>query len=70
MDEGRNMVLLFPTLIQGITTARGKEAFKPQCHLFYPQRVLDFKGDGLDKWEGLDGKSPKLDDEGNRMTHS
>lgn len=65
MDEGRNMILLFPPLIQEISSERGVEAFKPQCHLFYPQRVLQFKGDGMDKWEGLDKKSALLDDDGN-----
>jgi hypothetical protein len=68
MDEGRNMILLFPTLLEDINTKRGREAFKPQCHMFYPQRVVDLK-DGVDKWSGLDnGKdSTKLDDEGEEM---
>jgi len=65
MDEGRNMVLLFPTLIDQINTKEAREAFKPQCHLFYPQSVVRFKDDGLVKWEGLDEKSAKLDDDGN-----
>jgi len=64
MDEGRNMILLFPTLIKGINTEKGKKAFKPACHMFYPQRVVDLK-DGIDKWSGLDFMSDKLDDEGN-----
>ena len=64
MDEGRNMILLFPTLIDGINTKKGREAFKAQCHMFYTQRVVDFKDDGLDKWAGLDGKSDKVDDDG------
>lgn len=64
MDEGRNMILLFPTLIEGINTDEGREAFKPKCHMFYTQRVVDLKGDGLDKWAGLDGKSDKVDDDG------
>jgi hypothetical protein len=64
MDEGRNMVLLFPSLIEGIGTERGRDAFRPQCHIFYPQRVVDFAGDGLQKWRGLDGKSALLDHDG------
>jgi hypothetical protein len=65
MDEGRNMILLFPTLIEGINTEKGKEAFKAQCHMFYPQRVVDFKGDGVKKFEGLADDSPLVDDDGN-----
>lgn len=68
MDEGRRMLMLFPTLIKGITGPEARRAFQPQCHLFYPQRAVDFKGDGLIKWAGLDGKSERLDDEGNRTS--
>ncbi|KAJ9139303.1 hypothetical protein NKR19_g7495 [Coniochaeta hoffmannii] len=64
MDEGRNMILLFPTLIEGINTPKGKEAFKVQCHMFYPQRVVDFKGDGVKKFKGLADESPLVDDDG------
>jgi hypothetical protein len=63
MDEGRNMILLFPTLIEGINTPEGRKAFKPACHMFYPQRVCDIK-DGLDKWVGLDFMSDRVNDEG------
>lgn len=62
MDEGRNMILLFPTLIEGITERKAREAFKPTCHMFYSQRVVDFTGDGLVKWKGLDNQSDLLDD--------
>lgn len=65
MDEGRNMILLFPTLIEGIMEPKAREAFKPSCHMFYPQRVVDFKDDGVVKWQGLDNQSDCLDDEGN-----
>ena len=65
MDEGRNMVLLFPPLIHGISSAEAREVFRPQCHLFYSSRVIDFPSDGLIKWAGLDGKSARLDDVGN-----
>ena len=59
------MILLFPTLIEGINTREGKEAFKPTCHMFYPQRVTDFPNDGVVKWSGLDNNSDLLDDDGN-----
>ena len=65
MDEGRNMILLFPTLIEGINTKKAREAFKPTCHMFYPQRVVDFPNDGIVKWKGLDNGSDLLDDDGN-----
>lgn len=62
MDEGRNMILLFPTLIDGINTPKGREAFKAQCHMFYPQRVIDIK-DGMPKFKGLADESPLVDEE-------
>ena len=64
MDEGRNMILLFPTLIEGINTKKGREAFAPSCHMFYPQRVVDFPDDGKVKWKGLDNSSDLLNEEG------
>ena len=65
MDEGRNMILLFPTLIEGITEKKTRDIFKPTCHMFYKQRVVDFTGDKVVKWEGLDNQSNMLDDEDN-----
>ncbi|CAN8098023.1 unnamed protein product [Discula destructiva] len=65
MDEGRNMILLFPTLIEGINTPEGRKAFQSKCHMFYPQRVVDFKDDGVRKFAGLEDKSDLLDEEGN-----
>ncbi|KIW93339.1 uncharacterized protein Z519_05944 [Cladophialophora bantiana CBS 173.52] len=65
MDEGRNMILLFPSLIKDINTPRGREAFRPTCHMFYPQRVTDLKGDGIVKWKGLDNMSDLIDDDEN-----
>ncbi|KAK0624316.1 Mss4-like protein [Immersiella caudata] len=62
MDEGRNMILLFPTLIEGINTDEGREAFKAQCHMFYTQRVVDIR-DGLPKFKGLSDQSPLVDEE-------
>lgn len=65
MDEGRNMILLFPTLIEGITKKEVRDNFKPTCHMFYTQRAVDFTGDGVVKWTGLDNKSDLIDDEEN-----
>lgn len=49
MDEGRNMILLFPSLLEGIQEKKGRETFAPTCHMFYPQRLVDFNGDGVVK---------------------
>lgn len=62
MDEGRNMILLFPTLIEGINTPEGREAFRAQCHMFYEQRVVDVR-DGLPKFKGMADESPRVDEE-------
>ena len=59
------MILLFPGLVEEIMSPAGRDAFRATCHMFYNERVVDFKGDGATKFEGLDGKSNKLDDEGN-----
>lgn len=64
MDEGRNMILLFPTLIEGMTEKKNRDIFKPTCHMFYNQRAVDFPGDGIVKWEGLDNQSNLIDDDG------
>jgi hypothetical protein len=64
MDEGRNMILLFPTLIH-FKSKEAREEFAPTCHMFYPQRVVDIK-DGRDKWSGLDGSSELLNEEGEK----
>lgn len=47
MDEGRNMILLFPSLIK-IETEEARVKFRPRCHMFYGQRVVDVP-DGLPK---------------------
>lgn len=68
MDEGRNMVMLFPELIREIHTDRAKKAFKPGDHLCWGSRVVEngvFEGDGVRKWAGVDGRSELIDD-GNR----
>ncbi|KAF5692310.1 hypothetical protein FCIRC_48 [Fusarium circinatum] len=60
MDEGRNMVLLFPTLLN-LDTPQLRENFQPQCHIFYTQRVVDIP-DGKDKWTKLDKDSELMED--------
>ncbi|ESU07571.1 hypothetical protein FGSG_02171 [Fusarium graminearum PH-1] len=60
MDEGRNMVLLFPTLLN-LDTPQLRENFQPQCHIFYTSRVVDIP-DGKDKWTKLDKDSELMKD--------
>jgi hypothetical protein len=60
MDEGRNMILLFPSLVH-LKTDEDKAYFKPRCHMFYGQRVMDVP-DGLPKWSGLSGDSDLIED--------
>lgn len=62
MDEGRNMILMFPGIID-FGSPEHKKAFDPQCHIFYSQRVVDIP-DGKPKWSKLDGKSELVDDVG------
>ncbi|KAK3320255.1 Mss4-like protein [Cercophora scortea] len=62
MDEGRNMILLFPTLIDGINSDKGREAFKAEHHMFYSERVIDIK-DGLPKFKGMSDDSPRIDED-------
>lgn len=59
MDEGRNMVLLFPALLKFKGDEQLKKNFAPQMHIFYPQRVLDIT-DGTPKWAGLNDKSEEV----------
>ncbi|KAK6438379.1 hypothetical protein LTR95_005417 [Oleoguttula sp. CCFEE 5521] len=60
MDEGRNMILLFPTLVH-FKNEQEKKNFKPRCHMFYGQRVMDIP-DGLPKWSGLNNSSDLIED--------
>jgi len=60
MDEGRNMILLFPTLIK-FKNAEERKKFNPTCHMFYGKRVLDIR-DGLPKWTGINDKSDLIED--------
>lgn len=65
MDEGRNMVMLFPELLSAIHTDRGKAAFKLGDHICWGGRVVEdgvFEGDGVKKWAGVDGRSELIDD--------
>ncbi|KAF2746016.1 hypothetical protein M011DRAFT_468894 [Sporormia fimetaria CBS 119925] len=61
MDEGRNMILLFPSLIHLNDNDEAKALFKPRCHMFYGQRVMDIP-DGLPKWSGLSEESDLIED--------
>ncbi|KAI1191463.1 Mss4-like protein [Nemania serpens] len=60
MDEGRNMALMFPSIIRFEST-EDKKLFDPECHIFYAQRVVDMP-DGKPKWAGLDDKSELIKD--------
>jgi hypothetical protein len=60
MDEGRNMILLFPSLIH-LKTDEDRQFFKPRLHMFYGQRVMDVP-DGLPKWTGLNEESDLIED--------
>lgn len=54
------MILLFPSLIH-LKTQEDKDFFKPRCHMFYGQRVMDIP-DGLPKWTGLSNESDLIED--------
>lgn len=60
MDEGRNMILLFPTLLHFKSKAQ-REKFAPKMHIFYGQRVVDI-ADGLPKWSEANDKSDLIED--------
>ncbi|KAG8628056.1 hypothetical protein KVT40_003929 [Elsinoe batatas] len=60
MDEGRNMILLFPSLVH-LKTKEAKDKFKPRLHMFYGQRVMDIP-DGLPKWSGINEESDLIED--------
>jgi len=49
-DEGRRMWLAFPALFN-FGEAEVPEPFKPTCHIFYGQRVIDVS-DNLPRWSG------------------
>ena len=77
MDEGRNMILLFPSLIK-FESKEDRDKFAPtyvhflipysrlrlwhlSCHMFYPMRQVDIP-DGKPKWTGIDGQSDLCED--------
>lgn len=60
MDEGRNMILLFPSLID-LKSDEDRANFKPRLHMFYGERVMDIP-DGLPKWTGLNETSELIED--------
>ncbi|KAL8795135.1 MAG: hypothetical protein Q9195_002432 [Heterodermia aff. obscurata] len=60
MDEGRNMILLFPTLINWESPEERKN-FDISCHMFYQRRVVDIP-DGKPKWDGINGQSELIED--------
>jgi len=60
MDEGRNMILLFPTLIN-FKSPEDRKNFDISCHMFYPRRVLDIN-DGKPKWSGINDNSELLEE--------
>lgn len=60
MDEGRNMILLFPSLIH-FKSDEEKKKFQPRMHMFYSQRVIDIP-DGLPKWAGINNDSDLIED--------
>ncbi|KAK1512536.1 uncharacterized protein CCOS01_14776 [Colletotrichum costaricense] len=67
MDEGRNMVLLFPGLLHFDGEEKRKK-FDVQKHIFYGQRVVDLP-DGKPKWSGLDEKSELMEEEVVHVKH-
>jgi len=54
------MILLFPSLVH-LKTDEEKSRFKPRCHMFYGQRVMDIP-DGLPKWSGINETSDLIED--------
>lgn len=70
MDEGRNMCLIFPELIDlGKTEEEHlvrRKVFEIDCHIFYSRRLVEVH-DGKPKWSELDDKSDRLDDDGRKL---
>ncbi|WDP84760.1 MAG: GFA family protein [Desulfobacter sp.] len=58
-DEGRRMWLAFPSLFDFQHPAKVPDPFKPTCHLFYGNRVIDLQDD-LPKWAGHKNHSTRL----------
>ncbi|KAJ6437120.1 C6 transcription factor [Purpureocillium lavendulum] len=60
LDEGRNMLLISPSLLT-LDTEQLRKNFDVRQHLFYSRRVSDI-ADGKPKWAGLNGKSELLEE--------
>ena len=58
-DEGRNMWLAFPTLFEFGSPPAVPDSFRPTCHIFYGNRVVDVDDD-LPKWSGHKNKSMRV----------
>ena len=58
-DEGRRMWLAFPSLFDFGRLSKVPKPFKPTCHIFYSQRVVDIDDD-LPKWSGHKDHSDPL----------
>ncbi|KAJ5290592.1 cyclin-like protein [Penicillium atrosanguineum] len=73
MDEGRNMCLIFPQLIDFSHSPEEQRerisTFLPSCHIFYELRLRDIH-DGIPKWKGIDEESEHLDDSGKPLEDS
>jgi len=69
-DEGKNMFLLFPGVLDEINDKKLKDngPFKGQYHMFYGARVEDVS-DGLPKYLGKQGEQ-LVDDHGNKLSES
>lgn len=55
-DEGRKMWLAFPTLFDFGSPPHVPAPFRPSCHIFYANQVMDVHDD-LPKWSGHKNKS-------------
>ena len=58
-DEGRRMWLAFPTLFDFGANSEIRKAFRPTCHIFYGQRVIDVD-DRLPKRSGHKNASDRI----------
>ena len=45
------MLIIFPSLVNGIESEEKRKDFDVKCHIFYAARVVDVV-DGKDKWSG------------------
>jgi len=59
-DEGNNMMLMYPSLID-FEKHEDREPFTPKRHVFYKFRAMDVH-DGQEKYEGIQFDSPLMDE--------